>query len=374
MPRGGGRRPRYAPVTIILLGFAVSLVLPDTSGASSSNATTAAVSPDGARVYVGFNGLGFSAFSRDPSTGLLTVLGQAPSAPSGGGLFDPSIAVSPDSANIYGVDGQSNELLQYGSASGGVTAKQSYPVLADTTTAKDPIALTTSPDGTSVYVLTYGYGPAGSVAVTSRGAITAFHRDPTTGNLSLVGTTTVDCCGGVMDPIVSPDGRFVYIADTGAPGGVVVLSRDTTSGALTLLGTDGDLNGGLAIAISPDGNFVYEAGPPSQTISASSAISVLARNTTTGRLTPVSRIENGVGGVSGASDMWSLAVSNDGNCLYATSQAEGSLATFTRDPASGALSFDGVLTEGTGGGHWVRRRTTGIRIAGRQESVCRVPW
>jgi len=312
-------------------------------------------------VYVGFDGLGFSVYGRDASTGVLTLLGDAPGAPSGGGLFDPSIAVSPGSTNIYGVDGQDNELLQYDTAGGGVVAQQSYPVLAGTTTAKDPVTVTTSPDGTSVYVLTYGYGPADSPAITSRGAITAFQRNPANGNLSLAGTTIVDCCGGVVDPIVAPDGKFVYIADSGASGGVVVLSRDTTTGALTLLGIDGDLNGALAIAMSPDGSFIYEAGPPSQTSSASSAVSVLARNTATGRLTPVSEIENGAGGVSELSDIWSLAASNDGNCLYATSRADGSLATFARDSATGALYFDGALTEGTDG-------VTGLADA-RQVSV-----
>jgi 6-phosphogluconolactonase (cycloisomerase 2 family) len=243
-------------------------------------------------------------------------------------------------------------LLQYAPASGGVVSQQSYPVLADTTIAKDPITLAVSPDGLSVYVLTYGYGSG--TGISSYGKITAFHRDSTTGNVSLVGTTPLDTSsnfGGAVgiDPVVSPDGKFVYVASPSVVGGVYVLSRDTTSGALTVLGHDGDLNGGIAIAISPDGNFVYETGPPSQSSAASNAISVLARNATTGRLTPMSEIQNGVGGVSGLSDMWGVAVSPDGHCLYATSRAEGSLGYFMRDPTTGALTFGGVVTEGGGG-------------------------
>ena len=141
------------------------VLLPSASFASTGNAATVAVSADGTRVYAGFDGVGFSVFSRDPSTGELTLLGEAPGAPPGGGLFDSAIAVSPDNANLYGVDGQ-DSLLQYAPTSGGVLEQQSYPVLANTMIAKDPVTVAVSPDGSSVYVLTYGYGLANSVAVT----------------------------------------------------------------------------------------------------------------------------------------------------------------------------------------------------------------
>ena len=124
------------------LAFAVCVLVPATAGATTATVTSVIVSPDGKLVYAGFNGVGFSVFSRDPSTGQLSVLGEAPGAQTGGGLFNPSLAVSPDGGNVYGVDGQGNQLLQYAPASGGVAAQQSYPVLADTTVAKDPITPT----------------------------------------------------------------------------------------------------------------------------------------------------------------------------------------------------------------------------------------
>jgi hypothetical protein len=63
----------------------------------------------------------------------------------------------------------------------------------------------------------------------------------------------------------------------------------------------------------------------------------------------VSEIQDGAGGVSGLSDMWGVAVSPDGRCLYATSRADNSLGYFTRNQNSGALVFDGVVSEGSGG-------------------------
>jgi Lactonase, 7-bladed beta-propeller len=219
--------------------------------------------------------------------------------------------------------------------------------------AKDPITLTVSPDGSSVYALTYGvqYGSSG---VTSNGKINAFHRDPGTENLTLVQTTPLDTSsnfGGAVgiDPVVSPDGHFIYVTSPSASGGIYVLNRDITTGTVAVQERDGNLNAGNALAISPDGNDVYETGAPSQSSSASSAISVLSRNMSTGHLTPVSEIQNGADGVSGLGDMWGVAVSPDGRCLYATSRADNSLGYFTRNQSSGALTFGGAVSEGSGG-------------------------
>ena len=247
---------------------AVCVLVPATASATSATATSVIVSPNGNLVYAGFNGVGFSVFSRNPSTGQLSVLGAAPGAPTGGGLFNPSLALSPDGTNIYGVDGQGNQLLQYAAASGGVATQQSYPVLADATMAKDPITLTVSPDGSSVYVLTFGvqYGSSG---VTSDGKISVFQRDASTGNLTLVETTPLDTSpnfGGAVgtDAVMSPDGEFIYVSSESAAGGIYVLGRNTTTGTVTVQEGDGNLNAGNALAISPDGNYVYETGAPSQ--------------------------------------------------------------------------------------------------------------
>jgi hypothetical protein len=123
-------RYRWAAPRAAWLAFAVCVLVPATASASTATSTSVIVSPDGTRVYAGFNGVGFSVFSRDPTTGELTALGDAPGAPTGGGLFNPSLVLSPDGANAYGVDGQGNQLLEYAPTSGGLTAQQSYPVLA----------------------------------------------------------------------------------------------------------------------------------------------------------------------------------------------------------------------------------------------------
>jgi 6-phosphogluconolactonase (cycloisomerase 2 family) len=351
-----GQRARMIRARRYGICIAVSLLalaLPETAAALTTNATTVIVSPDGSRVYAGFNGAGFSVFSRDPSTGGLTVLGEAPTTNSAGPLEGPAIAASPDGANLYGVDDQSNQLFQYGVTSTGVSEEQSYQVLPDPNVAKAPVTVSVSPDGSSVYVITAGVQYGSGVGVSGDGKINAFHRDPSNGDLTLVETTTLstnpnEAGAGGTTTVFSPDGKFGYVA-ADASGGVFVLSRDPSTGAVTSEGSEGQLNGANAIAISPDGNYIYEAGQPSSSTSDASAIAVLSRNATTGQLTDESEVENGSGGVTGLGDMWSLAVSPDGNCLYATSRLDNTLGYFTRNQATGALTFGGVATEGAGG-------------------------
>ncbi|HTX32358.1 MAG TPA: beta-propeller fold lactonase family protein [Solirubrobacteraceae bacterium] len=332
----------------VLLAAVLAALLPATAAATTQNAASVIVSPNGSTVYSGFNGAGFSVFSRDPNTGELTLLGEAPTSSGGGPLEFPALAISPDGASLYGVDSQSNTLFQYAPASGGVTEQQSYPVLANTAQAKDPTSALVSPDGSSVYVLTYGVQYGTGVGVSTDGQINAFQRNPSTGNLTLIQTAPIDphsADQGVVgnQSVMSPDGKFIYVA---SDAGIDALGRNASTGAVGAPArqTSG-LNAGMALAISPDGNYVYLTGPPSSSSSDASEIAVLQRNASTGNLTPETPVNN----MSGLSDMWGITVSPDGNCVYATSRPDNSLGWFTRNSSTGALSLGGVLSEGENG-------------------------
>lgn len=327
-----------------LLVLLLTALLPGTAAATTQNATSVVVSPNGSTVYAGFNGAGFSVFSRDPSTGELSILGEAPTTSSAGPLEFPATVVSPDGGNVYGVDSQSNALFQYAATSSGVTEQGSYPVLADTSQAKDPTSLVVSPGGSSVYVLTYGVQYGTGVGVTTDGKINAFARNPSTGNLTLTQTDPIDADSasqGIVaeQPVLSPDGNFIYLTSN-ASGGIDMLNTGDLGATPT---REGALSGGTAIAITPDGNYVLETGPPSSSGSNASEIAVLSRNSITGDLTQVSD----VGDVSGLSDIWGLAVSPGGNCVYATSRADNSLGWFSL--SSGTLTPGGVVREGENG-------------------------
>jgi 6-phosphogluconolactonase (cycloisomerase 2 family) len=138
---------------------------------------------------------------------------------------------------------------------------------------------------------------------------------------------------------VSPDGRFVYAA-VYRSNAVTYFARDPASGGLTFAGFAKDntngvdgLAGTYGLAISPDGNHLYAAGLNED------SLVVFARNPDTGALSFVERKQDGVGGVDGLDGVSGVAVSPDGRHVYTTAFSDNAVAVFARNPATGALTF-----------------------------------
>ncbi len=173
---------------------------------------------------------------------------------------------------------------------------------------------------------------------------------------------------GAQAVAVSPDARSVYVAGEGA---VVALTRDRANGALfpalapstracigssagsPCVARDGALSGADALAVSPDGRFVYVGASDTATVSA------FARGRH-GVLVPLPRNVRGryFGCVAGVplegvpqhrcgahlqalNGVDALAISPDGRYLYAVSYGLGpgtdSVVTLQRDPRNGAV-------------------------------------
>jgi DNA-binding beta-propeller fold protein YncE len=214
-------------------------------------------------------------------------------------------------------------------------------------------AVAVSPDGTSVYV-----------ASARDDAIVRFDRDPATGALTPRGCvqdndTGTDGCGKSADGLrvpfsiaVSPDGASVYVASRG-DSAITRFKRNTSTGALIpkgciddndtgtdacAEGTDGlsDANG---VAVSPDGESVYAVSI------SDSAIVRFDRNTNSGALTPKGCIEDDDTGsgdcadsTNGLGGAFSVAVSPDGTSVYATALDDSAIVRFDRDPANGKIT------------------------------------
>ena len=108
---------------------------------------------------------------------------------------------------------------------------------------------------------------------------------------------------------------------------------------LAYVGTQHDGNAGVnglrsaqALAITPDGTNVYAAG------SGDSALAVFSRNAATGELTFVEEDKQGSAGIEGLGGASAVAVSPDGLNVYAAGTQDDSLVVFNRNPA-GALTF-----------------------------------
>jgi 6-phosphogluconolactonase (cycloisomerase 2 family) len=201
----------------------------------------------------------------------------------------------------------------------------------------------TSPDGRYLYVTGF-----------NDDALDVFARTPGTGALTFLemhkdGVGGIDGLFGIAEVSVSPDGRHVYVAGQ-RDDAIAVFSRDPATGRLAFVqqqkdgigGVDG-LDGAFAIATSPDGKHVYVASFNDD------AVAVFSRDPATGGLTFIETHKDGVGGVDGLDFAEGLMVAPDGRNVYVTGTDDDAVAAFSRDPASGSLTFLGMHKDGLDG-------------------------
>lgn len=210
-----------------------------------------------------------------------------------------------------------------------------------------------------------GYGPlagASSVTVTTDGEhlyavgftdhqLIAFERDSRTGSLTPVQTITdgvdgINGLGGAVDVLLSPDDSSLYVAGE-HDDAVAVFERDPNNGELTFLevhrdgiGVVNGLGGVRSLASSEDGLSLYAAG------TADSAVAMFDRNASTGLLSYIGIVQQGVGGVGGLSGVTDVAVSHDGLHVYAAGPTDHAVTLFERHQGTGELTFVESVTNG----------------------------
>ena len=336
-PRGGSAQ-----------GLHVDLPGRCSSAESLDGAYDAAVSPDGRNLYVGsFQADSISAFSRDARSGALAQV----TGPTGCLVEQPFQTICGAAPGLDGISG-----------------------------------VAVSPDGRNVYAASY-----------FAHSVVAFARGPGSGDLTPLGAGPAclsesevewECEAavglfGAASVAVSPDGRHVYVAGT-LGGTVAAFARAPSTGALTQLAgaagclrdasfvVEGDtcgraagLDSATSVAVSPDGRNVYA------TSFGGAAVAVLARNRTTGALTPLAgasgclseeRLAGQCGPARALEGAFGVTVSPDGANVYVVTgfdrRIEGPEATGGGFGASGVAVF-------------ARNRSTGAlrQLAGRAGCV-----
>jgi DNA-binding beta-propeller fold protein YncE len=341
----GALRPALSPSPRACIAITTNSRCATNDGALSG-ADALAISRDDRFVYVGaVNAATVGAFARQ-GHGVLVPLAQSVRGPARGKRH--------------------HSIPYFGCVSGIPLAGTSQPRCGAHIQGLNGVAaLVVSPDGRSVYAVSYGLAPGEDSLITLR-------RDPRTGGLrplprkgscvqSLPGRGCPALAGleGATAITISPDGRFVYVASE-LSGAVRGFLRNRSTGALTpLYGRGGcissgklaapdlrcevalpQLAGARSLALSPDGRELYVAAfDPG-------AVVVLRRNPRSGRMAvgpadclqaePDASCPLGLPFLRGAS---ALAMGEHGSAVYAISVGGNSLVELLRNPVDGALSL-----------------------------------
>ena len=159
--------------------------------------------------------------------------------------------------------------------------------------------------------------------------------------------------GGASSVEVSPDGQHVYVTGE-TDNSIVVFSRDSSTGQLTFVeklvdgGIDSmsntveNLSAPVSVSISPEGTKVYVAA------SGSNAVTVFARDFSTGALTFLESLADGdtdgAGNtVAGVNNVSSVFASVDGQHVYAAGTGDDAIVRFNV-PRLLDVSTDGSAT------------------------------
>ena len=269
----------------------------------------------------------------DPATGALTPKTDA-SIAAGDGV--DGLALAPDDQELYAGDSGDSYL-------------HLYTIAADGTLSPDPqndeVAAGAGPSTPVVHAL-----PSAPVAppTPTDGALSQLPApdDCITGNPFGCNTLIAPGLGQDYQAVVSPDGTSVYAAAW--LGMLVEFSRDPSTGALSEIGCLSDDGGGCteapgsdnprAIALSPDGDYLYEVGSQNELV-------MFSRDPSSGVLTwigcltsPGSADSRCAGTANGLEAPGGIAVSPDGTSVYVTSGDDSSIAWFSRDPSTGLVT------------------------------------
>lgn len=353
-----------------------------------------AMSPDGKNVYVAANGSNAIAeFSRNAETGALTQLaspndcvtanGSGCGTTGATGMAAPfGVTVSGDGKNVYVAGFNSNAIAEFSrnTETGALTqlaspndCVTSYSFGCGTvnqTGLTNPISIITSPDDSNVYVASGGSTAIGAVAEFSRngstGALTqlASPNDCITAESSGCGSDNALGMGGPESLAISPDGKDVYVAAFQSKA-VAALGRNASTGALTQLAAPNDcitfsaigcsttnapgLNVVQGVAISADGRSLYATGAKS------SSLAEFSRNTASGAITQLASPENcitqnssgcGTLNAHGLTEARRVILSPDGSSAYVVSPGSSAIAEFSRQPVPPPSEGGGGSTAG----------------------------
>ena len=279
------------------------------------------LSSDGKYLYATSSGGGaVSWFTRNVMTGALTYGGRCQDSNLSQVRF---LTMSPDGNHVYAVSEYDNSVawLIRNQTTGQLTYGGKYQSNVD---ILGSYSATVSGDGKNVYVL-----------IQANKTIVWLTRNTSTGALTYGGKYQSDNIKGASSAVVSTDGSYVYVAGDYAKA-VAWFSRNQSTGALTYLNSclvgSRDQYGIESITLSPDGSHLFVS------LKNDNAVAWLTRNASTGALTYNGMYANSTNlKYAGA-----LAVSPDGSFVYASAGGSRTINWFQwGDPAHFEITTTG---------------------------------
>ncbi|WP_376690737.1 beta-propeller fold lactonase family protein [Wenzhouxiangella sp. EGI_FJ10409] len=184
------------------------------------------------------------------------------------------------------------------------------------------------------------------VAARDSSAVTVLERDRMTGGLdwlesrrSGIGLPN-NLLDGVIDLAISPDQRFVYAAAS-MHNGLAIFERNA-DGTLAYSGRlrNGDVQGDVtvtglglvqSIAVSAQGQYLYAAAL------ADDSVTLFERDADSGELVLAEHYRDGFGGMDDLDGANAVSLSPDGEHLYLSARNDGVISIFDRDWSSGEI-------------------------------------
>jgi 6-phosphogluconolactonase (cycloisomerase 2 family) len=340
-PDSTGKFGKFAYVANAITNNISMYAINPTTGALMSQGTIAAgtwpsstaVDPSGKFAYVAnARSDDVSTYTIDAATGALTSTGAAAA-----GTFPESVAVDPSGKFAYVAD-------TVGCVVPGLGDVSMYTINADGTLALKgtigpgpcPSSVAVDPLGKFAYAA--NEGDCGDFLV---GSVSIYKINPAfDGILSLTGTIDAGACPVSVAVAPDPSGRFggfAYVVDSEiAPffNGVFMYTIDPTTGNLTPIGSGRVVSGTQprSVAVDPSGKFAYV------TNSGSNNVSMYTINPINGALKPI-----GVGTVPAGTSPVSVAVDPSGKFAYVTNSGSNDISMYSIDTVTGALTLNGTI-------------------------------
>ena len=302
-------------------------------------------SPDGKFVYItDYTSNAVATFSRDSSSGLLSFVEVFKDSDGGvDGLTQvQKVTVSLDGKHVYtaGYMESAVSLFERNTSTGRLTFIEA---IKDTVSLDRARAITVSPNGEYVYAAGYDTMVAfNRDDLTGKLSVEEEFKDGDGDNDGLENISDIAVSPDEMHVYVTSSG---YGGSAPGDNALTVFGWDSGKNLLSFkqvikdtdTGMDG-LYGAASVTVSPDGHHVYATGKYD------AAVVVFSRAPDTGELTFLQLIKDSDPNMDGLGNASSVVVSPDNKHVYVTGQADDAIVTFNRDIDTGLLSLSSVIT------------------------------